>query len=231
VKKFKGILLDLDNTLYSYQETHPIALEKAISFLVKSLRMDRKKIHDGYWKARTHVQKQLKKTAAAHNRLLYFQKLCEDLNVNPVEYAWKAYQVYWDTYIDHIKLFTGVKEFFKEHKDKKIGIVTDLTADIQHKKLLKLNLAPYIDCIVTSEEVGYEKPHRLIFSQALRKMRMSSSEVCMIGDDYEKDILGAERIGIFALWLNTHGSARLRASSEGKSFKSFQEIRQFLKDC
>jgi putative hydrolase of the HAD superfamily len=229
--KFKGIILDLDNTLYSYHKTHPVALEKAVSFLSRQLKLDKKRIQDSYLKARAYVQRTLKKTASSHNRLLYFQKLCEDLGANPIVSALPAYQLYWDQYINAIKLFPGVREFLKEHKGKKIGVVTDLTADVQHQKLLKLNLAPWIDCIVTSEEVGFEKPHRLMFSQVLKKMGVSSSDVCMIGDDYEKDILGAQKMGIFSLWLNADNQQRNTTALKGRVFKSFSEIRQFLKDC
>ena len=83
-----------------------------------------------------------------------------------------------------------------QKKNIPICCVTDLTAEIQFKKLSYLNLENHIKYIVTSEEVGIEKPHRKMFEKALEKLRLKSSQVIMIGDSLEKDISGAENIGI-----------------------------------
>ena len=77
-----------------------------------------------------------------------------------------------------------------------ICIVTDMIAKIQIRKLQKLGISQYIKYLVTSEEVGVEKPNHKIFQTALNKLDLPSQNVIMIGDNEEKDIKGAESIGI-----------------------------------
>jgi putative hydrolase of the HAD superfamily len=44
--------------------------------------------------------------------------------------------------------------------------------------------------------VGIEKPNKKMFQSALEKLRLSTDQVIMIGDSIDKDISGAEEMGI-----------------------------------
>lgn len=76
--------------------------------------------------------------------------------------------------------------------------ISDMQPNVQIKKLEKLEATKLIDFLVTSEEVGYEKPEPIIFEKALKKLHLEKSEVIMIGDDQLKDIEGAKSFGIKA---------------------------------
>ena len=65
-----------------------------------------------------------------------------------------------------------------------------------NKKILKLDLEEYIDFLVTSEEVGHEKPNKKIFEKALKKINLQNDQVVMIGDSMAKDIEGAKSLKI-----------------------------------
>ena len=78
-----------------------------------------------------------------------------------------------------------------QHFNIKICILTDFTLREQVKKLKTLQILNFIDKIITSEEVGYDKPTNKIFLYALHKLNVKPHEVCMIGDNYDKDIIGA----------------------------------------
>jgi putative hydrolase of the HAD superfamily len=78
----------------------------------------------------------------------------------------------------------------------KICIVTNLTTQFQIQKLITLGLHRRIDALVTSEEGGLEKPHARLFEIGLEKLGLSAHDVVMIGDDEEKDIAGAQALGI-----------------------------------
>ena len=71
-------------------------------------------------------------------------------------------------------------------------------AEIQLKKIAHLGISDYIDFVITSEEVGAEKPSKRIFYAALDKLNCDPGEAVMIGDDLKKDISGAEKLGIKA---------------------------------
>lgn len=203
--KYKGFIVDLDNTLYDYPAAHRFAYEKASDYGATTLHIDRKIFDSTYSTAREIIHQQLRETAASHNRLLYFQKLLELLHINPLLHTTAMYNIYWDNFLNHMEPFHGVDVFFKKHKNN-ICVLTDLTAHIQHRKMHQLGLDAYCDKIVTSEEVGVEKPHPYMFKWALEKLELHKTDVCVIGDDFKKDILGATQFGLDAIWINHYNT-------------------------
>ena len=200
--RYKGILLDLDHTLYHYPQTHAKALRAALTFLSQKTGVPYQDWTKSYSQARENVHNQLAGTAASHNRLLYFQEACEAMNISPFPCAYPAYERYWDAFLKNLTIYPDMYRFLDFAKKAKICLITDLTADIQFRKIKRLNLDRYIDCLVTSEEAGVEKPHPSIFKLALKKLGVQRQSVAMIGDDFEKDILGAAKLGIASYWLN-----------------------------
>ncbi|HEV2583023.1 MAG TPA: HAD family hydrolase [Ktedonobacteraceae bacterium] len=87
----------------------------------------------------------------------------------------------------------------------KIGIVTNNLSEEQQEKLRHIQLAPLIDVLVISEEVGVTKPDPAIFHIALERLVCQACEVVMIGDSWSTDIIGAHQLGIRAIWLNRYG--------------------------
>jgi putative hydrolase of the HAD superfamily len=70
--------------------------------------------------------------------------------------------------------------------------------------LERQGLAPRVDAIVLSSEVGKRKPHPAIFQQALRELEVESNEALFVGDRLEADVLGAARVGmktVQAVWF------------------------------
>ena len=199
--KFKGILLDFDNTLYNYNNAHKFALDEVSLFFEKKFNLSNSDFISLFNSSKNYVKKNLSSTASSHHRTLYFQKMLEDINENPISYSLLISDIYWKNFVENIKLFDGVLNFLNLYKNK-ICLVTDLIVDVQLKKINQLNLNKYIKNIVTSEEVGVEKPDSRIFKLALSKLKLSSDDVCMIGDNFERDIVGATNLGIRSYWLN-----------------------------
>ena len=193
--RFKGILLDLDNTLYSYAPCHAVALTHVVDHIATRFGLAKPVIFDAYDRAKSFVQVQLGQTASAHSRLLYFQKLCELLDLSPLENSLAFQSLYWDRFLDEMKLHDGALDIIKGAVPN-LCYVTDLTAEIQFRKIQKLGLHAVPSHLVTSEEAGADKPNPAIFWMALQKLRLRPEDVCMIGDDYEKDIVGASLLGI-----------------------------------
>lgn len=197
----KGVLLDIDNTLYDYEPLHQLALNKVDEFIKNKYK--RADFKEYFINAKKEINTNLFNTAASHNRLLYFQKTLEFMGINELLPAKEMYDIYWDTTIENLKMDDDVINFLDSIKTKKVCFVTDLTAYIQYRKIKKLQLDKYIKYIVTSEEVGCEKPNKKIFDCALKKINLLPSEVCMIGDSFKKDIEGAINLGIKAYWKTT----------------------------
>ena len=225
--KYKGILLDIDNTLYDYKVAHIFSKNLVLEYCVSEFSLSEEKINFAYEKARKQVHVELSETAASHNRLLYFQKMLEILNVNPMKYAIEIYSKYWDSFLEELKPFDEIYNFLEKYKNR-ICLVTDLTANIQYRKIQKLGLEKYCDKLVTSEEAGREKPHPYMFMLALHKLNVRENEVCMIGDSFKKDILGATSLGIESIWFNHEDKFENYESNIIKQVKSFKEILELI---
>ncbi|SFB91926.1 putative hydrolase of the HAD superfamily [Brevinema andersonii] len=201
----KGILLDLDDTLYSYAPAHQTALQTWSQSASQDLNISIEQAEKEYCIARRWFNIQLKDTGASHSRLLYFKYISEKygLKVSKV-LAWE--KIYWDSFLNHMTLFPDVFPFLDKCLENKLQIclVTDLTTEIQLKKLEKLKIDHYFNYIVTSEESGQEKPKSLPFLLALYKLNLFPKDVVMIGDHQEKDILGAELLGIRSYQTQFH---------------------------
>jgi putative hydrolase of the HAD superfamily len=225
--RFKGILLDLDGTLYDYDKAHAAALTAVVAKIAAQAKVSASLVKAAVDESRSECHRRLQGTAASHNRLLYFQGACERLGISPFPLAADADRIYWDIFLKNMVLRDGVDEFFKALAGVPIALVTDLTADVQHRKVTALGLSSRIKFLVTSEEAGQEKPAAPIFNLALEKLGLSPKDVCMIGDDFDKDVAGAAALGIFPVWFNPSGGGK---TDEHCSFRNFYDIAGFLKD-
>lgn len=197
----RAVIVDLDNTLYSYKPLHEEAGARVREFICRELDLAEQQYEEAYRFGREETKKGLGDTGASHNRLLYFQKALEYLGVSPIPLSLRMYEIYWGTFLEKMTLRDGAKAFMECMKKQgvRIMICTDLTAYIQHRKIEALGIAEKIDYLVTSEEAGVEKPAPEIFALCLRKLRMSPEEVCLIGDDLHKDVEGARAAGMQAI--------------------------------
>ena len=227
MNKFKGLLLDIDNTLYDYGSAHAHALAGVCDYCADNFQLSRNDVLKYYNMARENVHIQLSETASSHNRLLYFQKMLELINVNPLDHGFSIYNVYWDCFLASIIPFRGVSELMRRYNGD-VCFVTDLTAHIQFRKIEKLGLNRYCDKLVTSEEAGKEKPHPYIFMLALNKLNMQAHQVCMIGDSFKKDIMGSSHLGITSIWLNTQESIQTYNKNTIQEVRSFNEVLELV---
>ena len=198
----KAVIFDLDNTLYDYDRCNEIAEEALYNAISDEFEISYGKAHDVLKKAKSNVKDKLgSEVAASHNRLLYMQDICEQLGKNPLQYAMNFYNIYWDTMLNEMTLFEYVIPMLDGLRDKgiKVGILTDLTAHIQYRKIASLGLGTRIDYLVTSEEAGAEKPSEKMFHLMLKKLNVLPEEAIMIGDSQSKDIDGAMAVGLNAI--------------------------------
>ena len=52
-----------------------------------------------------------------------------------------------------------------------------------------------------SEAAGYEKPDQRIYIEALRDAGCKPEEAIMVGDNTEKDLVGAKNVGMKTVWV------------------------------
>ncbi len=195
----EAALLDFDNTLYPYYPAHYHAMDKCAERLEHIA--PGQNLSDLYEAAKAEIHIELHTQAASHSRQLYFQRVFEKLfNKSCLELAIEFEELYWRSFLPAMHVDPVAMKFLNDCKANNIRtcIVTDLTARVQAKKLMHLGLADHIDYLVSSEEAGVEKPDPRIFKLALKKLGLNASQVIMVGDSPERDIAGAEGLGIKA---------------------------------
>jgi HAD superfamily hydrolase (TIGR01662 family) len=87
----------------------------------------------------------------------------------------------------------------------RVAVVTNNLRKEQQLKLARCGLTSLVDALVTSEEVGVQKPDPRIFHTALDRVGVSAPDAIMVGDAWATDIEGARRAGIRPVWLNRFG--------------------------
>lgn len=187
------VLLDLDNTLYEYQKCHEKALQAITDIIHAQLGTNREEVRALYMECRKIVSKHHHGTAASHSRLFYLQAMVEKLcSRTDAELISLLYKSYWDMFMDEMTLFPDAQHFLDTCLSRKIPIVlvTDMTTEIQFKKIKKLNIGKFFQFIVTSEEAGVEKPDPFIFEMAIAKAKTiyEIKNIVVVGDDKRKDI-------------------------------------------
>lgn len=206
----KAIVFDLDDTLYDCLHENDKAVDDTVRYVANELlHMDEDVVRKAFEEGRDTVKSQLSEwdMAAQHNRVLYFQKMLELLDVSPFKYDLQVYNYFWDNFLNRISLFPEALKFIDDARALgiKIGICTDMTAHIQFRKIDRLGLTDRLDAMITSEEAGVEKPNRRMFDMIAEKLGVKNEDVIYVGDSYKKDVTGAKNAGMTPVWyLSLH---------------------------
>ena len=228
-----AFLFDTDNTLYAYDPAHAAAQQAVRDKVVSTLSISPQDFDKAFADARLQVKSRLKGTASSHSRLLYMQRMLEIMGLgSQVLMALDFEQTYWRTFLSHAVLFDYVKALLDDIRLLGIptAIVTDLTAQIQFRKVVYFGLDRYFDFIVTSEEAGFDKPHEAPFQLAIEKMQPKGSCIWMIGDNPINDIQGSrEKINAVTL-QKIHRGVELGTGPHQAdcTFTEFGEVRRLL---
>lgn len=194
-----GILIDLDDTLYRYEPCHDAALLAAYAH--SDLGLSKSDYLSFYRVARNKVTARLNGQGACRSRLFAFQALCENAEISqPYFLAYELDRIYWNAFLAAMKPDRSALEFLNRCFQKAIPVclVTDMTAHIQIEKIQQLGIGHLVTHLVTSEEIGAEKPDYRMFLAALNKISVAAEGAVMLGDSYAKDVEGALAVGIRA---------------------------------
>ena len=231
----KIIFFDLDNTLYNYNVADLSGKKYLCNKFKKKLNIDENKFNELYEQAKENVKINNNRTAASHSRLLYIQNIFEILGLgSQLSLMIELEQSYWNAYFQNMSLYNGVVDLLEELrlKEVKCSIITDLTSQIQFRKLIYLGIENYFSNITTSEELLEDKPNPNIFLKALKKDNISKeSDIWIVGDSIEKDLIGA-KIAVSAItFLKESETTRIENGKEKNIdfiFNEFNDLRSFI---
>ena len=204
------LLCDLDDTLFDHQHATRSALAR---LQASDARLQAWSLED--LKERHHILLEQYHQEVLAGRLTIdaareqrFQALVGGGDAAGLAQAYRdAYTTDWQEVAGAATLLTTMRALGWA-----IVIVTNNIVSEQRIKLARLGLAPLVDHLVTSEEVGVSKPHAGIFEHALARVSTTAADAVMLGDAWPADVEGARAIGIRPVWLNRYGVASPDAS-------------------
>lgn len=228
-----AFLFDTDNTLYPYAPANAAAMRAIRQKVTTTFSITDSDFDKAFDEARNQVKNRLVHTASSHSRLLYLQRMLEIMGLgSQVLLALDFEQTYWRTFLSNAFLFDGVKDVLDDIRLLGIptAIVTDLTAQIQFRKVVYFGLDHYFDYIVTSEEAGHDKPHEAPFQIAIEKMRPKGDRIWMIGDNPVNDIQGSrEKIKAVTLQkIHSGTEVGIGACAPNAYFSDFRQLQDLI---
>jgi HAD superfamily hydrolase (TIGR01549 family) len=227
----RAIIFDTDNTLYAYEEPHAKATAATEAKAVRLLGADLDSVRSAFAQARAEVKQQLGASASSHSRLLYFQRGIEILGrKTQLLITLDLEQTYWRTFLAHCALFPGVRELLTNLRNRDIStaIITDLTSQIQFRKIIYFGLDDCFDYVVTSEEAGADKPDPAPFKLAIEKLGIEPQDIWMVGDSVRCDVEGARHFGMTTLLRVDRAGGNGHAQAADIVFDDFQELDRFV---
>ena len=114
----------------------------------------------------------------------------------------RAVDAYFSAYIEASRPIPETKEMLGALKGRyRLGLLSNFThAPAAVEVIRRHGLAPYFDAVVISGEIGYRKPHPLVFQVLVDQLGVAKEEIAFVGDDSEADVSGAQRAGLRPIW-------------------------------
>jgi FMN phosphatase YigB (HAD superfamily) len=184
------VALDLDGTMYSYEPCHKSASLAVTEQVKNRLGINKTEWLAVYQQAKKEVKGRLGNLAASHSRLHYFKLSLEKLGLaSHLDFAYQLETTYWGNFIREIKKVEGLDQFLEVTREHAIPVIvmTDLTTSIQIRKLHHLGVLEFVTGLITSEEVGGDKPNPEFVSYAQSNFGVAEGHWWVIGDDPVKD--------------------------------------------
>jgi len=203
----KGLILDIDDTLYSVNDYLPNALKCAVKAMIAA-GLPAKSSYE----ALGRLIEIRKPDSNAPN---HFNLLCMSYGISPdnQRIIQAGRTAYHNTKSSLIQKREGLVELldYATERGYKLGIVSNGMEDKQWEKLVRLDLLRYFslkdkdskitdDYVFISDKEGIKKPSPKLFKQAIKKMDLDPKQTISVGDRLE-DVLAAHRADIRAVRL------------------------------
>lgn len=195
---FKGVLFDIDDTLYDTSGFAKLARKAALNVMIEGgLPLDS---NDAY----IHLRKIIKEKGSNYDK--HFNVLTREVlgEENPLLIA-LGMITYHNVKFALLRPFpeTTSTLLYLNKKGYHLGVVSNGITIKQWEKLIRLGLYHFFDEVVTSQAAGVEKPDPQIFELALNRMGCRSSKSIMVGNKFSEDIIGAINAGMSTILVNS----------------------------
>ena len=202
-----AIGFDLFNTLITVEpQTLIDAIERLIQGLKKGgLHLDEESFKKAYRESAISFIEEAKQNGLeTHNRFWISSALKnQGYDIHPDDPRIKSVVgCYFSAFYPHCHLIPDTKEMLRTLKvGYRLGLLSNFTHGPAARIIIdRVGLRPFFDVVLISGEIGYRKPHPLVFRRLLEHLGVKKEQLLYIGDDPEPDIHGACRAGIQPVW-------------------------------
>jgi len=207
MKKYKHVFFDLDRTLWDFDRCSRETMEDIFA----KYALDQKgvpdfnsfitiyyQINDALWT--------LYRNGELSKEILHVKRFYSTLEKFGIDNEILAKEIA-DDYIASLPnkthLFPYTHQILEYLSNRyTLHIITNGFEEVQYKKMESSGLSKYFDQIITSEDAGFKKPDKNIFTYSLNRTHSKAEESLMIGDEIEVDILGAKSVGMDQVLVN-----------------------------
>ncbi|RKU12648.1 HAD family hydrolase [Candidatus Poribacteria bacterium] len=131
----------------------------------------------------------------------------------------------------HVEALPNVKEVLIELQPQWTLVLATNSVDSDEtgiwEALNRVGLDSRLDKVFCFRTIGHSKPSPEFFDYIVKDLRMDRHRLVMVGDGFEKDVLGANRSGIRGIWLN-ESSAEVRVGKMHKTIFGFRSLPDIL---
>lgn len=135
-----------------------------------------------------------------------------DVNVVPIV------EHYWNLLVELVQPFPETHETLQKLID--AGYTLAMLSDgdgvvraYKDRRIKKLGIEDYFSVILTSDELGVNKPNPRLFLEVSSRLGAAPNECIMVGDNPPKDLLSAKELGFVTVWQKQGITARARKLS------------------
>jgi HAD superfamily hydrolase (TIGR01662 family) len=209
--KFKLILFDLGSTLLYFQGDWDRVIADAIAKLAQQIvrsgyPINLDQFQSAYAKTLNtyYIERDVTYTEKSTTLLLqevlsayFYIEMDDDEIVNALDVFYQHTANYWKLDPEAIPMLEQLL-----HSDYRLGLISNASysRDV-YMQLETHHLLPYFEQVLVSADVGYRKPHPLIFRKALNYFNVEPTEAVMVGDTLNADIIGSRHIGMKNIWI------------------------------
>jgi putative hydrolase of the HAD superfamily len=168
----------------------------------------------------------LKRWAEDYRHQVFRDALAQQQKKNALFFAKELMEEFIIARRKEQRLMPKSREVVEELSKKfKLGLLTNGAPDLQREKLRASGLEDFFSAIVISGEHGIGKPKPAIFQKLLQLLSIKPEEAVMIGNSLERDIAGAQTVGIPSIWISVPGAEE---SADVKPDASITELKELI---
>jgi len=202
--QIQGVVFDLDNTLLDFMKMKEFAVKSAIKGMIEAgMILDEEKSYDDIIDIYNEF--------GWENQKVFNVFLEQTIGNVDNKFLAAGIVAYRRAREANLMVYPNVNRTLMALAKRgiKLAVVSDAPSREAWMRIYYLNLYHFFDVVVTFDDSGERKPSSKPFELALSSMDIKAEKTIMIGDWPERDVVGAQQIGMktaFAKYGDTFGT-------------------------